>query len=97
MSDSKWLLLDPTAESDSLSIGLADRPGDIGGLTVGFVDNSSWWSWGAIFEPYRQLLEERFGVREVLHFKKAPNAPASSEVMEEIAAKCQVAIVGLGN
>ena len=96
MVASTVLLLDPTAKAKAPASRLADRPGDIRGATVGFVDNG-WWSLSVVLNRYRQLLAERFGITEIVHYKKKPGSPSPDKVIDELAAKCQAVIVGLGH
>ncbi|MDO8672548.1 MAG: hypothetical protein Q7O66_14125 [Dehalococcoidia bacterium] len=96
MSESIVFMLDPTAEGQTSNAGLADRPDDLRGLTVGLVDNG-WWSLGVVLERYRHLLAERFGITDVIHYKKKLSSPSPSEAIDDLAAKCQVVIAGLGN
>ncbi len=46
---------------------------------------------------YKELLKERYGVGEVILHKKKPVHPLPKNDFEELAAKCDVVINGLGN
>ncbi|MBI2865440.1 MAG: hypothetical protein HYX94_12875 [Chloroflexi bacterium] len=95
MSESTVFVLDPTSKPKVLGLKLAERPADIRGLTVGFLD-SGWWSFGVVLERYRELLAERFGIRAVTYHKKKER-PAPKELLDELATKCQIVINGLAN
>ncbi|MDO8670210.1 MAG: hypothetical protein Q7O66_02125 [Dehalococcoidia bacterium] len=104
MSGSKMLVLDPSGERKDLGFRLAPRPADLKGATVGLVDNGHWWSFGVVLQRYTELLKEHYGVENVIYMNwkqtgmdKKQAGQTHEDVIEDLAAKCQVVFTGLGN
>ena len=101
MSGARTEILDPTGTRRSAGFQLAPRPEEIRGLTVGLVDIGRWLTWGTVFQHYKEVLKERYGVGDVIYvnqeregLEKGKERP---EVIDDIASKCDVVILGLGN
>ncbi len=95
MNESEVIILDPVARPRATSTRLADRPQDIKGMTVGYLDNG-WWSFGLFIDRVQKQLAERYGVGDAIHLKKAKSSPATKQTAE-LSEKCQIVINGLGN
>lgn len=101
MSGPKVVVLDPTGMRKTSGLELAPRPDEIKGKTVGLLDNGRWLTWGTVFHRYEELLKERYGVGEVIYVNQEREGIKKGidrqGVVEEMAAKCDVVILGLGN
>ena len=90
-------VLNPTAPPRELRTDMALRPEDLRGKSVGFLWNSK-PNGDVLFGRVEQLLREKYEIPEALYRRKpTASIPAESQVIEELAAKVQVAVVGLGD
>ncbi len=96
MSEATIFILDPTAKARASGMRSAQRPTNMKGMTVGFLDNG-WWSFGVVIDQFRRLLRERYGVGETLYLRKNTTVPAPNETIDQLAQKCRVVVNGLGN
>ncbi|MBI2863013.1 MAG: hypothetical protein HYX94_00420 [Chloroflexi bacterium] len=103
LSGPTMFVRDPRAKPEVRDLRLAPRPADLKGLTVGLVTNS-WASFDLILQHYEKLLKERCGVGDVIYLGKETeirlakgSRPIPRPRLEELAAKCSVAVVGLGH
>ena len=72
-------------------------PADLRGLTVGFVDNTK-HNFDLLVREMGAILKERFGVKAIVHRKKAnASTPASDEIIEGIAKDCDLVFAGSGD
>lgn len=88
-------LLDPTAERDSLERSPRAKPRSIKGLKVGLLDISK-----ARGNVYLDRLETHFRAEglEVLRFKKPTfTRPAPTQLIQEIAGRCNLVVEGLAD
>ncbi len=101
MSGSKTVILDPTGVERSGGLRLAPRPEDLKGKTVGLLDNGRWVTWGMVAEHFTQKLKEHYGVADVIYLNQEKAGLEKGidrdESLADLASKCDVAIVGLGN
>jgi hypothetical protein len=76
---------------------LAPRPGDLRGATVGLLENTK--QNAALFlEELGRLLVERHGAAGVvLRTKTAFAQPVPTELLEELARRCDVVVTGVGD
>mgnify|MGYP000849224886 FL=1 len=90
-------LLDPTSPPRELSNPLANGLNDIKGKTLGFLWNNK-PNGDKLFRKLEFLIKERYDLNQVI-YKQKPTAsiPAKSEIIEELAAKCDMVIVGLAD
>ena len=71
-------------------------PGGFAGKSVGFPGQQA--KWRCVFGRVEQLLREKYEIPEALYRRKpTASIPAESQVIEELAARVQVAVVGLGD
>ena len=93
----QYVLVNPTTEPKVPVFSAAPRLTDLRNKTVGLIDDSK--------ENAKELLEEvvaalrrRFGVADVqYHRKPSASRPAEPPVVEDLAARCDYAIVAVGS
>ncbi|MDA0733678.1 MAG: hypothetical protein O2909_02640 [Chloroflexi bacterium] len=96
-STHRIVVLDPSAPPRVLSHDMALRPADIRGKRLGFLWNSK-PNGDVLFGRLEQLLREKYEITDVVYRRKpTSSAPATSQVMDELATSVDVAIVGLGD
>lgn len=85
-------VLNPAAEGETVSQRLAPRLSDLRGMTVGLIDNHKKNS-DVYLEELAALLKDRFGVAEVINYRKdSQSIPSPSEVLDDLASQCQAII-----
>ena len=90
-------VLNPTAPPRQLRTEMAVRPIDLRGRAVGFLWNSK-PNGDVLFHRLEQLLRERYEIPAALYRRKpTASIPAGPQVIEELAASVEVAVVGLGD
>jgi len=92
------VLVDPTGEVTQATKPLAPRTRRaLQGSRVGLVDNGK-RNADAFLRALGELLQVRFGAQEV-HLRRKPNAslPAPPELVEDLLARCDVVIAGVGD
>ena len=92
------MLFDPTAPRRGAdSPAAAKTLTALTGATVGFIDNAK-PNFGVLAEDLGELLKAKYGVaRVIVRRKPSASVPAKSEVIEELAAECDVVITGSGD
>ena len=89
-------VLDPSHEARARGFELPARPASLAGATVGFISNGKEGTKG-FFSHLKRVLEEDFGVAEVLWRTKSNySAPAEAEIVAE-AGSWDFAVTGLGD
>lgn len=90
-------VLNPTAPPRQLRTEMAVRPIDLRGKAVGFLWNSK-PNGDVLFQRLEQLLREKYEIPSALYRRKpTASIPAEPQVIEEMAARVDVAVVGLGD
>ena len=90
-------VLNPTAPPRQLRTEMAVRPIDLRGRAVGFLWNSK-PNGDVLFQRLEQLLREKYEIPAALYRRKpTASIPAGPQVIEELAATVEVAVVGLGD
>ena len=85
-------ILDPAGGTSTASRQLAARPGALGGLVIGILDNSK-PNAAVLLEAMAAALRERFGAGRVRAWQKpGASTGAAPAVLDEIAATCRVAL-----
>jgi len=89
-------ILDPTAQARP---GRERVPGPLPSLEgkVVAILNNRWKSMDMVAERFAEGLRREHGVAEVLHRVIPISGPAPAELLDEVAARADVAIVGLAN
>lgn len=96
-ASSRITVLNPTAPPRQLETVMALRPGDLRGKSVGFLWNSK-PNGDVLFGRLEQLLREKYEIPEALYRRKpTASIPAEPRVIEELASRVEVAVVGLGD
>jgi hypothetical protein len=92
------LLVDPTSSADARSFSLAPRRHrDLAGTRVGLL-NSSKYNSDNLLDGIGELLQERYGVRELVRDRKPYFArPVPEDQARELAARCDVVITAIGD
>ena len=85
-------LYDPTAEPRAVDATLAPRLADLAGKRIGILDNGK-ANAGTLMLAVATILQERYGVTEVVKREKPVAGPPKPEVLEALA-RCDVALVG---
>lgn len=91
------IVLDPTAPPRQLRHDMAVRPSDIRGKRIGFLWNSK-PNGDVLFERIEKLLREKYEISDAMYRRKpTSSAPATEQVLEELAGSVDIAVVGLGD
>jgi hypothetical protein len=94
---SRIRVLSPVGEVTSERVLIPPLPGEWRGRAIGFLDNTK-PNFDRLAAEMGALLRERYGVREVVHRKKAnASTPASPELVAELAKACDVVFAGSGD
>jgi hypothetical protein len=89
-------ILDPTAAARP---GVEPIPGPIDTLQgkVVAILNNRWKSMDVVAERFEAILRRDYGVAGVLQKVIPISAPAPAEMLDDVAARADIAIVGLAN
>jgi len=91
------VVLDPSAPPRVLNHDLALRLADIRGKKLGFLWNSK-PNGDVLFGRLEELLREKYELTDVIYRRKpTSSAPATSQVIDQLAISVDMAIVGLGD
>ena len=94
MSDLPFI--DPTRGGAKMRLQRAPRPMDLAGKVIGLLDNTKEQA-DIILEAVCEDLRRRYGVAEVVMRRKEYfSKPATTELIDEMAKKVQVAIAAVG-
>jgi hypothetical protein len=85
-------LYDPTAEPRAVVAKLAPRLTTLAGKRVGILDNGK-ANAGTLMLAVTKILQERYGVGEIVKRDKPVAGPPSPEALEALA-QCDFALVG---
>ena len=87
-------VLSPVGEPRAATIAVPPLPRDLRGLTVGFLDNTK-ANFDRLTREMGEQLKARFGVKAVVHRKKANAAtPAAPELVEAMVKDCDLVFAG---
>jgi hypothetical protein len=92
MSTEGIRLYDPTAEPRVIDARLAARLGSLTGTRVGILDNGK-ANAGTLMLAVAKILQERYGVTEVVKREKPVAGPPKAEVLDALS-QCDFALVG---
>ena len=92
MSADTIRLYDPTAEPRTIAAQLAPRLASLAGKRAGILDNGK-ANAGTLMLAVTKILQERYGVTEVVKREKPVAGPPKPEVLEALS-KCDFALVG---
>ena len=85
-------LYDPTAEPRAIKAQLAPRLASLHGKRAGILDNGK-ANAGTLMLAVTKILQERYGVTEVIKREKPVAGPPKPEVLDALA-QCDFALVG---
>jgi hypothetical protein len=87
-------VLSPVGVVASQAMEVPRLPREWAGRTVGFLDNTK-SNFDRLTNGLGELLRERYGVRAVVHRRKAnASTPAAPELIAELAKACDVVFAG---
>ena len=90
----KITVLSPLGTARAATTAIPSLPGDLRGLTVGFLDNTK-HNFDRLVEGIGAVLVERFGVVRTVHVKKAnASTAASHEIVAAMAKECDLVFAG---
>ena len=96
MPADKLPFIDPSRTGAKAKLSRAARPIDLAGKVVGLLDNTKEQA-DVILETMARALRDRYGVADVVvRRKEFFSKPARPELIDEMAAKVQVAVAALG-
>lgn len=91
------VIVDPAAEDAATEATLARRLGTLAGTHVGIIDNSKHMA-GELLQEVEQLLQQRYGVKQVTRYRKAnPSIPTPPEVLAGLVASCDAVVHGVAD
>jgi hypothetical protein len=87
-------VLSPVGVVAHQSVAVPPLPSDLAGRTVGFLDNTK-SNFDRLTAGLGELLRERYGVKAVLHRRKAnASTPAAHELIDELGKHCDLVFAG---
>ncbi len=87
-------VLSPVGVVTRQSVPVPPLPGTLAGRTVGFLDNTK-SNFDRLTAGLGELLRERYGVKAVLHRRKAnASTPAAAELIDELGKHCDLVFAG---
>ena len=90
-------VMSPVGEVQQEGIAVPPLPEDWTGRVVGFIDNTK-HNFDRLADGLGTLLQERYGVRAVIHRRKAnASTPAPPELIAELSKECDVVFAGSGD
>ena len=95
MAEELWFV-DPTAGGNRTKIPLAPRPIDLAGKVIGMIDNTKEQA-DVILATVAAELRSRYGVKDVIiERKEAFSRPATTEQIDALAKRVDVAAAAVG-
>ena len=85
-------LYDPTAQPRPIAAALAQRLTSLAGTRLGILDNGK-ANAGTLMLAVTKILQERYGVTDVVKRNKPVAGPPAPEILEDLS-KCDFALVG---
>jgi hypothetical protein len=87
-------VLSPVAAASSETASVPPLPQRWAGRTIGFLDNTK-SNFDRLTAGIGELLRERYGVKAVVHRRKAnASTPAAPEIIAELSKTCDVVFAG---
>lgn len=87
-------VLSPVGPDTAEALSVPALPPGLAGRTVGFLDNTK-PNFDRLAAELGEILRRRFGVRAVVHRRKAnASSPAPPELVAELAKTCDVVLAG---
>ena len=90
-------IFDPTTEARKLDIEFVPRPKSIQNLRIGLIENRKFNS-DKLLLKIASILEQKHGAKShIIRSKRNPSVPAHNEIIDELVARCDVVITGIGD
>ena len=89
-------ILDPTYDTKETAEGTLPTLGELKGKTIAFLSNG-WPSLTTVFDTFDTFLRTQYQVTDTFIRHIPLSDPAPDELFDEVASKCDAAVVGLGN
>ena len=90
-------VLSPVGVVTSETVTIPALPREWSGRSVGFLDNTK-ANFDLLVQNFGALLKDRYGVREIVHLRKANAAtPAAPDLVAELAKRCDIVFAGSGD
>jgi hypothetical protein len=87
-------VLSPVPPFKAMARPLTPRPERLEGLRIGFLDNTK-HNAGLLFRRLGEILQERYGVGEVVHRRKsASSLPAPPAMISDLVHNCDLVVAG---
>jgi hypothetical protein len=87
-------VLNPTGEALRAKVKVPALPANLEGRTVGFLDNTK-PNFAQLATDLGELLSTRYGVRTIVHRRKAnASTPAPPGMLSELARECDLVFTG---
>ena len=94
--DARLELLLPVPNAAPEELPVATRLASLRGRTVGLIHNG-WWSLGVTYEVFEKLLLEKHEISQTVTKRRPHEEPLSPEAFDDLAARADAVICGLGN
>ena len=91
----KFIVLDPTLEVETPHVERASRPAQI--HTVGLLDNGKQNSDKLLHKVADMLRVQQPNLKVKQYRKPSPYRPAPAALLDQVAAECDIALVGIGD
>jgi hypothetical protein len=91
-----WKILDPTAEVKKAFLKTASVS-NLTGKTVAFVSNEHWYSLVPIWKKLGEVLPARYEAAGTFKVAVPVTNAAPAQIMDEVKARSQAAVVALAN
>ncbi|HTX01808.1 MAG TPA: hypothetical protein VMD59_23700 [Acidimicrobiales bacterium] len=92
----RFVLVDPTQQAADLEVALADRPAELSGLRLGLVENTK-ANARALLDEVEAYLRDTLRPASVVRFSVPATLPAPDDVLDRIAAECDLVIEAVGD
>ena len=89
-------MMDPTVQPAGASVGLAERPADLRGGRLVLMDNGK-HNARQLLEAVYEILEPELAPSQVLWRSVPTTLPAPEDLLDEIAADCDLVIEAVGD
>ncbi len=92
----RFLLVDPTQQPSGLAVTLADRPRDLRRLRLGLVENTK-ANAAELLEEVEEFLRSELEPVAVNRYSVPATFPAPDELLDRIAAECDLVVEAVGD
>lgn len=89
-------VLNPAGSFQAVHVEMAERPRRLGGLVVGFLDNTK-NNTDRILAGLEEAMKAVYGVKSLMTVKETSNRPADPDLLASMASRCHVLVTGIGD